>query len=217
MVTVAEVDVDADSFPLGNVIENIPAARVILERVVPTDTGVVPYFWVQGVAAEDLLAVFGDHPQVESTAVVDSVDEDEHLVRVVWTQEAHGIVWALAEHEITLLSGTGYEGRWRFQIRSENQGAISSFMKTCREENIGVHLLGLHSLDTGASVTPTDLTDAQREALLLAFERGYFETPRRASLEDLADDLDISRQAFSSRLRRALHRVVANELSSSHN
>lgn len=212
MSTVAEIDVDAESFPLGAVIANLPAARVILERVVPIDTGIVPYFWVKGVDADAVLSVFRDEDAVESFAIVDSVTPTEHLVRVTWTEAAHGIVWALAEHDITLLSGVGFGPNWRFQVRSEDQDEISRFVTTCRKEGIAITLLGLHSLHSGADDSRTDLTAPQREALLLAFEHGYFETPRRAILEELAGQIDISRQAFASRLRRALQRIVSNEL-----
>jgi predicted DNA binding protein len=43
----------------------------------------------------------------------------------------------------------------------------------------------------------------QRETLSLAVERGYFETPRAVTLEELAGELDIPRSTVSYRLRRA--------------
>jgi predicted DNA binding protein len=47
------------------------------------------------------------------------------------------------------------------------------------------------------------LTDPQREALRTAYELGYFEIPRRTSLESVAAELDISASSASERLRRA--------------
>jgi predicted DNA binding protein len=47
---------------------------------------------------------------------------------------------------------------------------------------------------------------------VLALRRGYFATPSEVELADLADDLGISRQAVSNRIRRAnekiLHKVL---------
>lgn len=43
---------------------------------------------------------------------------------------------------------------------------------------------------------------------MLALKRGYFETPRRVSLSDLADELDVSKQAVSQRVRRATEQVL---------
>lgn len=53
------------------------------------------------------------------------------------------------------------------------------------------------------------LTDKQAEALVLACCHGYYETPREVEIETLADTCDISRQAFSHRLRQAERKVVA--------
>lgn len=57
------------------------------------------------------------------------------------------------------------------------------------------------------------LTDRQHEALRTAYEMGYFEIPRRASLEAVATELGISASSASERLRRAqtqlLEEVVA--------
>ena len=43
----------------------------------------------------------------------------------------------------------------------------------------------------------------QQQALELAVDRGYFETPREVTLDELADELDIPRSTVSYRLRRA--------------
>jgi len=66
--------------------------------------------------------------------------------------------------------------------------------------------------DTPLAATADDLrsgrTDpveyaAQQEALSLAFDRGYFEIPRRVTLVELGDEVGVSDQALSERLRRA--------------
>ncbi|WP_049937947.1 helix-turn-helix domain-containing protein [Haloplanus natans] len=58
------------------------------------------------------------------------------------------------------------------------------------------------------------LTDRQREALRIAYEMGYFEVPRRASLDDVATELGISASALSERLRRAQTRVIETTVAS---
>lgn len=52
------------------------------------------------------------------------------------------------------------------------------------------------------------LTEAQREAILLALEAGYFNEPRGATLGDIADELDISKPSASRLLRRGIRRLV---------
>jgi len=52
------------------------------------------------------------------------------------------------------------------------------------------------------------LTDDQREALRTAYERGYFDIPRRASLEDVGAELGITASSVSERLRRAQTQLI---------
>ena len=50
---------------------------------------------------------------------------------------------------------------------------------------------------------------------MLALRTGYFETPSEASLDDLADELGITRQVLSDRIRRANQKVLTEVLLSS--
>lgn len=57
------------------------------------------------------------------------------------------------------------------------------------------------------------LTDKQRQAIELAAERGYYEVPAEATIEDLAAELDLSPSAFGKRLKRAERTVVLQAVS----
>ncbi|TYL38750.1 bacterio-opsin activator [Natronococcus pandeyae] len=56
------------------------------------------------------------------------------------------------------------------------------------------------SEESWIEIEASGITAKQREAVLIAVEEGYYETPRRADLEDLADALDVSKSAVSQRL-----------------
>jgi hypothetical protein len=61
----------------------------------------------------------------------------------------------------------------------------------------------------GESEPPGDgLTDRQYEALRIAYELGYFDIPRQASLDDIAAELEISASSVSERLRRAQTELI---------
>lgn len=53
------------------------------------------------------------------------------------------------------------------------------------------------------------LTDRQREVLMAAYERGYFESPREKSGETIASELGISLSTFSQHLRSAEQKVCS--------
>lgn len=65
-----------------------------------------------------------------------------------------------------------------------------------------------HPRPARVPVDTSELTRKQRRALELAICEGYYHTPRAVDLETLAKECDISRQAFSHRLRQAEETVM---------
>jgi len=53
-----------------------------------------------------------------------------------------------------------------------------------------------------------ELSETERETLETAVEGGYFESPRGATLGDLADEFDVSKPAASKNLRRAERKLI---------
>jgi predicted DNA binding protein len=53
-----------------------------------------------------------------------------------------------------------------------------------------------------------ELTDRQRAALVTAIERGYYEVPRRVTLEQISPIFGISRQAYETLLRKGEEKIV---------
>lgn len=52
------------------------------------------------------------------------------------------------------------------------------------------------------------LTDRQRELITTAIEMGYYDTPREASMTELAEALDIAKSTCSETLHRAEEKVI---------
>ena len=210
MATEMEFTVPATEFPLGSIFENVPGVTVELERLIPHETLMIPYFWVRGVETNDIEAAFESHAGVTDIRVVDSV-EDEYLMRAEWVREYDGLMSALSETDLTVLSGVGTDDGWRFEVRADTQKALSSFRTYHLEHDIPVDIATIHALlpIQGESYA---LTETQREALVLAYERGYFDTPRESSLEEIADELGITQQSLSSRLRRGHRRLISETL-----
>jgi predicted DNA binding protein len=56
------------------------------------------------------------------------------------------------------------------------------------------------------------LTDRQRRLLETARDRGYYDTPRRITLTELANELDFAASTCSEVLHRAEERIVKEHL-----
>jgi predicted DNA binding protein len=209
MASVAEFTLGADEFPLGTVFATLPDVTVHLERVIPHTNGVVPYFWVRGADSDVVVEQFSEHRGVRDIRAIDRVG-DEHLMRCEWVPEEAGVLDALVAPGVVLLSAVGTAEGWTFELRGETRQAIAQFQAYCRDHDIPVVLTELHALR--ATESKQYLTDAQREAVALAYEHGYFDSPRETTLSALADELGITQQALGSRLQRATRRLVERTL-----
>lgn len=213
MATVMEFTSPADEFPLGTVFENLPEVTVELERLIPHESLVIPYFWVRGAEAADIENAFEAHAGVVKVELIDTVD-DEYLMRAEWEVEYFGILSALAESNIAVLSGIGRKDGWTFEVRGETREGISEFRTACQDHDIPIEVTAIHAL-LPVQGEGYGLTEPQREALALAYERGYFNSPRETTLAEIADELGITQQSLSSRLKRGHRRLISNTLISS--
>ncbi|WP_122088644.1 helix-turn-helix domain-containing protein [Halalkalicoccus subterraneus] len=212
MATEATVTVPSETFPLGTVFEALPDVEVEIERIIPGADVIIPYFWVRGVPTDDITTAFSDHPGVKDLRLIDSI-EDEHLLRVEWEPDYVGILTTLTETGVPLVGAVGTTEQWTFDIRGDTQEDIAAFMRLCRERDIPVTLTALHALTPVETVSEKTLTDAQQEIIDLAYERGYFESPRQVTMEELGEELGISQQAVASRLRRGTKSILGQTLS----
>lgn len=212
MATEATFTVPAAAFPLGTVFETLPGVEVEIERIIPAIDVVIPYFWVRNADTESVDAAFSDHPGVKNITPIDSV-RDEHLLRVEWASEYVGVLTTLAETGVVLVEAVGTNEQWTFEVRGDSRDDVAEFLRLCRERDIPVDLTTLHALTPLETGTETALTDAQQEALVLAYERGYFESPRQVTMEELGEELGISQQAVSSRIRRGTRDILGQTVS----
>lgn len=212
MATVATFTLPAESFPLGRIFDGYPGVTVELEQIIPTNEGIIPYFWVRdGEDIEEIEVKFLGHPDVHSIQLVDEVN-GAFLLRTEWVPDYGGILHAIAETDVVLISGTGTATEWTFEVRSEEREPIAVFQGYCQEHDIPVTLTSLHALSEMETGTEYDLTEAQREALVIAYEQGYYRSPREITLEEMAEDLGITGQSLGSRLRRGIHRLIGSTL-----
>lgn len=211
MATEASFTVPSDEFPLGTVFEQLPDVSVELERIIPARDVVIPYFWVRGTEVDNVEGAFSEHPGITGIQFIDSV-ENEHLLRVEWAMDYDDVLTTLTEMKVALIEAVGTDKQWTFDIRGDSRDDIAEFQSRCREVGIPITLTELHALTPVKTETEAALTDTQQEALVLAYERGYFESPRKVTMEEIGDELGITQQAVASRLRRGINHILGSTL-----
>lgn len=209
MTFVAEFTVPASEFSVGSVLETHTDLRIEFESVVPTQRGLFPFVFVWSDGGFDAIeADVRDDPAVEGLEEIEQV-EGGRLYRIRWTEAVDGLGRAIGESNATLLEAVGVGDSWTFEIRFREQERIERFQEIVREHDIDLDLERLH---TQLEISPTaeyDLTEKQAAALSAAFEAGFFENPKEATLEEVGEELDVSDAAVAGRINRGLERLLS--------
>ncbi|MCO8244938.1 MULTISPECIES: helix-turn-helix domain-containing protein [unclassified Haladaptatus] len=206
MTTVADVTLPGDSFPLGRLLTEHPDMHIELERLVPLDDRILPFFWVTDGSAAHIESVLEAQRIVESVELLTTV-EDRYLYQVTWTSEVDGVIDALLGTQGVILEGQSVGNQWEFRLRFPSHEQLSQFNQYCVEEGITVDIKSIYNPHVPS--IQDQLTSTQWETLVLAYELGYYDVPRECTLTELAEYFKVSEQAVSQRLRRATNAVVA--------
>lgn len=98
------------------------------------------------------------------------------------------------------------EYRWRILMREDAAvGALYDRIQRNLRSGVRIELdqVGTTTRWRDTTVTVADLPSAQREALIAAAERGYYELPRKTSVAEVAADIGVPRSTLQYRLQRA--------------
>ena len=199
-----------DVFPLSEALGDRGGHTVTVEPIVPTVETPIPYVWIHGADGSEPDDVFADDAAVDDVAVVEKNDGSV-LYRLSWEPDDHGFVEALRETEASIVSARADADEWLCTVRFTNHSRVSEFKRLCDHADVPV---SLRSIDHGIedSVPDGPLTPAQRETLQLAVQKGYFSIPRGTTLSELAEELGVSDQATSERIRRGIQALLVRRL-----
>ena len=213
MTAIAIIDIASEAFDLGQVFAGTDA-RINLSQFVPLDDQFIPFCWVDTDAIDDLDRFEHEIETDPRVAAFDRLDgaAGRTLYRIEWAAAfdvEDGFLTALREHDLIVERGFAMAGSddWTLRLRALDHEALTRFQHRCVEHGIGFDVRQVIHGSTGGD-DPYGLTDKQREALVLAFEEGYFAVPREIDLSELAARIGISRQAYTRRLDRALRNYL---------
>lgn len=87
-------------------------------------------------------------------------------------------------------------------------GAIRPALEELPDE-MGMDVIRVGEYDRRRELFDSGLTGRQREAIAAAVDAGYYDSPRRGSIEDVAVALDVAASTAAEHLRKAESRVMA--------
>ncbi|WP_336344247.1 helix-turn-helix domain-containing protein [Halalkalicoccus ordinarius] len=209
MATIGEIYLPDDEFALCHTLETIESVHFEIERMVAHDSDhLMPYVWVSDVDRTELEDVLEDDPTIDEFELLAEPDQD-YLYRMNWIDSIETLVHILTEEEGTILVAESTDRGWFLRVLFPSREALSATYDFCQDHDLSIDVQRIYNIDDGRQGR-FGLSADQEDTIAEAYERGYYSVPRRTSLTDLAEDLDISHQALSERLRRGHQRLVEN-------
>lgn len=210
MTFIAEVYLSHPDLALAQTIEAVPEATVTVSYPTVGETGTS---WLLFAVESDQFDAFDEALAADSTVddpmvIVGDATRRIYRVRLVTSMLLSSVTAEIGLHVLELRS---QRGTWLVKIQAADREALVAFREYCTEAGLSFETERLYTIGGGVAIDSLDavgLTDKQRETLVAAYEAGYFSTPRRISLEELAETLGVSSTAASKRLRGGLATLV---------
>lgn len=211
MSTIAEIEIPAEEFALWGTLERVPDVEFDVLRVAAHDDDhVLPYLWAKTEQFEDLNAALDEDPSIDGFELLEDLGE-ERLYQMNWIDQIRVVVHIIVEEDATVLNAHGEREYWRLRALFPDRDALSATYDFCNESDLSIDVRNIYEMsDTRHGLF--GLTEEQHETLLMALDTGYYDIPREATADDLADGLGVSHQAISERLRRGHRSLVKNAL-----
>ncbi len=213
MSLLASFEASSPALVLGPTLEALPSADIAIERQYALDPArPIVFCWVR----------HRDRERVERALATDETVADFERIGGGDGRDCYRLQrsdtdvveayrrWVTAGGQ--LLDCRGSDGRWEVEMRFPDRESFSDYHDFLADEGVALELHRLADGDDSRHRSESALTDAQREALVLAHERGFFEVPRETGLSEVADQLGISTQAVSERLRRGQAQLIEAQL-----
>ncbi|WP_129112679.1 helix-turn-helix domain-containing protein [Halegenticoccus tardaugens] len=185
------------------VLASVPEMKLEVEQFTTTGTGnVCMFLWAWGGDFGRFESEIGRSETVADPMVIADLP-DRRLYRIELAESdsmpTTYPIWG--ELGLVLTSAVRSGDGWDVQMRFPDRDSLTRYADFCRENDFTFQLRRVLSTDrTDAS---RGLSECQLQTLKLAYEEGYYAVPREISQDELAEQLGVSGQAVSERLRRA--------------
>ena len=192
-------------------LREVPSTRLIWQQTTTTDNDEqLLVFW----AESDNYAAFEAAIYEDSTVTGPRTlteFSDRRLYQVEQTAEgrAQSIIPTIMDAGGIIKECTVTHEGWSFQVQFPDNDSLNHVHEACLDHDLGftLHRKYKQTDDTGEQ-SDYGLTAKQHEMVAHAADHGYYNVPRETDLEDLSEELNISHQAASERLRRGIDMLV---------
>ncbi|MFD1687099.1 helix-turn-helix domain-containing protein [Halobellus litoreus] len=146
----------------------------------------------------------------EFERVIETTDQ-RAIYRFEYTAEAKTFSPVISMANGVALDMENESNAWIITVWMPERKKLVDLWDYAQANDVDIDLLRVNEY-ASIGTSSAGLTESQREALLVAFEMGYFEDPRDVTLGGVADTLGISQPAASGLLRRGISRLILSSI-----
>lgn len=210
MAAIVDLEIPAEQLGLARPFAAVPAIEIDLAGLIGDGLPLLHASGPDRAAVEQALADAAAVTMVESLT---EQGQGRWLFRVAFGPPVTAFQHDVGSHQGAILEAVGVDRYWAITLLFPDRKRLSAAHETI--ENAGIdpritRITDVDAVDDGPSTSP--LTRTQYETLATAHELGYFDVPRQVTLEELAEELEVSHQALSERLRRSHETLVRTQL-----
>ena len=193
---------EGEFHPIEGALDRAGLERRAIHRFRLLDDGTVVTLYERQGDPDVAHEALEDHESVESvttTALGERVFVHVHFL----PNDLIESIFAIPQnHEIILDMPMEYADRGALRVTAI--GKLETFREAMEEmtENVDLELLSMGEYVPGDAGLYAQLTERQREILAAAVEVGYYEVPRQASHQDIADHIGIAPATVGEHLRK---------------
>lgn len=150
---------------------------------------------------EEVLDTIGKNPLV--ARVDTTVTEKGKVISAVTTTRCQ-ICRILTDADVFLISAQSKtDGKVEWTLIMSEKQVLKDIFEHLKDKSVDAELIKLTKIDDKEA-----LTERQDKITQVAFERGYFDYPKRISLRELARMFDVSPSTLSEILRKGQRKIV---------
>ena len=188
---------------MSEIPEKHPVTIKVIERVPYSDKGVKDLVEIAGPQdiMEEVLRDIKKNPLVSKIDM--TVTEKGKVIGAITTSRCE-ICRVLTDADVFLISAESKgEGKVEWTLVLSEKDVLKQIFDHLKSKSVIADLVKLTKIDDKET-----LTDRQDKITHVAFERGYFDYPKRISLRELARMFDVSPSTLSEILRKGQRKIV---------
>jgi predicted DNA binding protein len=166
-------------------------------------------FWASGGEFDAFETGLDDDGTVTNWRVI-AENGDDRLYRVFYAAHVPDVVVyeAVVDADGVFLNAETDGDGWTVKMLFPSRDAFNELRETCEDVDLAMDVDSIYSKPFSGSGDEIALTDPQRDLLTRAVKVGYFDIPRETTLQELGQQMNISGQAASERLRRGMETLI---------